>query len=79
MIFTAIGMAGCACYIASYFLVQIGRIDGNDYCYVLLNLIAASLLLISLTQEFNLSSATVQIFWIMISIVGIARKLRRDF
>jgi hypothetical protein len=38
-----------------------------------LNLVAAVLVLIPLTKEFNLSSAVIQITWIGISIVGLVR------
>lgn len=76
-LFTALGMMGCGCYVTSYFLVQLEIIDGNDYFYVLMNLLASVLMLLSLTQAFNLGSAVLQIMWIVISVVGILRKLKR--
>lgn len=76
-LFTTLGMMGCACYVISYFLVQFELIDGNDYAYVLMNLLASVLMLLSLTQAFNLGSAVLQIMWIVISVVGVIRKLGR--
>jgi hypothetical protein len=67
-----VGLIGVAFYIGSYAALQIGLLRGSGYTYTLLNLVAAILVLTSLTKEFNLSSA-VQITWIGISVVGLAR------
>lgn len=67
------GLAGVVLYLGSYSLLQLGLLSGNGYAYALLNLCAASLVLLSLTVAFNLSSAIIQISWILISIFGIAR------
>lgn len=68
-----VGHLGAAFYIGSYASLQSGLIKGSGYTYAVLNLIAASLVLISLTYAFNAASAFIQVFWIAISIVGIAR------
>jgi CRP-like cAMP-binding protein len=62
-----------AFYIISYALLQAGVLRGSGYLYATFNLIAASLVLISLMDAFNLSAAVIQIFWIVISIIGILR------
>lgn len=72
-IFNAAGLAGLVVYLGSYSLLQMGVLCGNGYAYATLNLCAASLVLLSLTVAFNLSSAIIQISWILISIFGIAR------
>ena len=53
--------------------LQAGVIRGRTYIYALLNLLAASFVLISLSVAFNLSSALIQVFWIAISLGGLAR------
>jgi len=68
-----IGLVGVAFYLGSYAALQTGLIRGSGYLYAFLNAIAATLVLISLFQDFNLTSAIIQIFWITISIVGMAR------
>ena len=68
-----IGLVGVGFYLSSYALLQMGLLRGNGYAYVVMNLIAASLVLVSLQASFNMSSAIIQIFWIVISIFGIAR------
>jgi len=48
-------------------------IRGDRHIDTLLNLSAASFVLISLLTEFNLASALIQISWIVISITGLTR------
>ncbi len=67
------GIGGVAVYLGSYAALQAGLLRGNGYLYASLNLLAASLVLASLMVEFNLSSAIIQISWIIISAVGITR------
>lgn len=62
-----------ALYLGSYAALQAGLIRGSSYIYALLNLLAASFVLISLSAAFNLSSALIQVFWIAISLGGLAR------
>ena len=71
--FEAAGYIGVAFYIGSYAALQFGFIKGRGYVYAFLNLVAASLVLISLAEAYNRFSATIQIMWICISIVGIVR------
>lgn len=72
-VLNAIGIVGVSLYIANYTALQTGFVRGQGYVYPTVCLIAASCVLASLMQDFNLSSAVIQITWIAISIVGIAR------
>lgn len=72
-VLNAVGLAGVALYLGSYTLLQAGILRGNSYTYAILNLCASSLVLISLIVAFNLPSALIQISWIVISLMGIAR------
>lgn len=67
------GLLGVVLYLGSYAALQTGFVRGSSYAYAMLNLFAASLVLVSLFHSFNLSSAIIQIAWIVISIVGIIR------
>lgn len=69
----AAGLAGVVLYLGAYALLQAGRLRGSSYSYAILNLCAASLVLLSLTVAFNLSSAIIQAAWVLISILGILR------
>ncbi|WP_108880996.1 CBU_0592 family membrane protein [Anderseniella sp. Alg231-50] len=72
-IFNAIGIVGVSLYIANYTALQTGFVRGQGYVYPTVCLIAASCVLASLMQDFNLSSAVIQVTWITISIIGITR------
>ena len=50
-----------------------GLVRGSHYPYAIMNLFAASLVLLSLSVKFNLSAAIIQIMWIIISTFGICR------
>ena len=72
-LFASAGLAGVVLYLGAYAALQGGLIRGSGYLYASLNLIAAGLVLVSLTLDFNLAAALIQISWIAISIVGMTR------
>ena len=72
-LFSLVGLFGVVLYVGAYAGLQFGLIAGQSYQYSLLNLGAASCVLLSLATHFNLSSALIQIFWIALSAIGIAR------
>ena len=67
------GFVGVAFYLGAYGLLQLGVLRGNGYPYALMNLAAAALVLVSLLTSWNLFSAIIQISWITLSILGMAR------
>ena len=67
------GFLGTLFYLGSYTALQLGVIRGNGYVYATLNLFAASLVLLGLAAQFNLSVALLQICWITVSVIGILR------
>lgn len=73
IVLTWCGYAGVGFYLGSYALLQSGLIRGSGVTYTVMNMLAASLVLISLIAAFNLFSALIQIFWIVISLFGLAR------
>ena len=54
-----LGLVGVFLYIGSYFGLQAGFIKGQGYLYAGLNASAATCVLLSLVQSFNLSSAII--------------------
>lgn len=67
------GILGVALFITAYGLLQAGVLRGASYTYAVVNLVGACLLLASLSQNWNLASALIQIAWILISVAGIVR------
>jgi hypothetical protein len=71
-----IGVAGFLVYMLSFACVQLNAMDGNGVLYSLSNVLAASLVAISLIAEFNLSSALIQGSWIIFGLCGVMLRLR---
>lgn len=72
----AIGVAGFGLYVLTYSLLTFQRVQSSDVSYFILNGLAAAMVLIGLMSAFNLASALIQIFWIVISIVAVYLRLR---
>lgn len=72
-IFDIMGLLGVVFYLGSYAALQFEIIDGRKVVYPLLNFLAASFVLVSLFENFNLPSLLIQISWIAISLYGISR------
>lgn len=68
-----VGLAGAAIYLLAYGALQLGFLRGSSVTYTVMNLCGALMVLISLGDAFNLSSAVIQIFWVILSIVGLTR------
>lgn len=69
-----VGVVGFLVYIFAFGGVQFGFLNGNGALYSLYNVVAASLVAISLMAEFNLSSALIQASWILIGLAGLAKR-----
>lgn len=76
--FAILGLLGVAFYLGAYAALQFGFLRGSSYLYTLMNLAGAVLVLISLSVEFNMASALIQISWITISVIGLARLYMRN-
>ncbi len=71
--FEILGLAGVAFYLGSYAALQLDIIDGKGFTYPVLNFLAASCVLFSLFENFNMPSLLIQISWIAISLYGISK------
>lgn len=69
----ALGLSGATLYSISYLLSAYDRLPSQSPVYYLTKLVAASLVLISLFQDFNLASAVIQVFFIAVSLIGVIR------
>jgi hypothetical protein len=68
-----IGTAGVGLVVGSYLALQLGRLSSASLAYSLFNAVGAALIAVSLLYEFNLSAFLIEVFWVLISLVGIAR------
>lgn len=72
------GFVGAAAIIAAYFANQQRWLKSEDWRYPFANLVGAALILVSLFFEWNFPSLVIEIFWITISLYGIAKALRES-
>lgn len=72
-----VGFVGVAFIVATYFLSQVGRMDVSRPLYPALNGLGALFILFSLAYSFNPASFVIELFWLLISIVGLVRALSR--
>ncbi len=73
----ALGLLGVAGYISCFVSLQLDLIDGNGRFFTLMNVINASLVLVSLMEHFNLSAAIIQVCWITFGLIGLTLKTIR--
>ena len=71
-----IGGAGVVILTITFLLLQLGRLESNRLLYSILNALGASLITFSLIFDFNLSAFIMEVFWILISLVGVVRFFR---
>jgi len=71
-----IGNLGAIMIVGSYFLIQIGKMSATGITYTGLNGLGAAFIMISLMFDFNMSAFVVEVFWLLISLVGMGRILR---
>lgn len=76
ILFNGIGLIGTFLYFAVYALLSAGKIDGNGIKYILINMAAATCVLISLIHSWNLPSFIIQTGWIILSLFGIYRVMK---
>jgi hypothetical protein len=75
--FETIGVIGFFLYVLAYTLLTLRVLQGDSVKYFALNLLAAMCVLIGLMASFNLASALIQLFWVVMSLVGITLHLVR--
>lgn len=71
-----VGNVGVVILMVTYLPLQLNRIRSDELAYSLLNAVGASLIVVSLLVDFNLSALLMEVFWVLISFVGIYRYFR---
>jgi hypothetical protein len=73
--YDVIGFVGAAAIVAAYFANQQRWLRSEDWRYPFANLVGAALILVSLFFEWNFPSVVIEIFWVAISLHGVAKSL----
>ena len=71
-----IGNVGVVVLMVAYLMLQLNKLSSAGLAYSLLNAIGASLIIVSLVYDFNLSALLMEVFWVLISLLGIYRYFR---
>ncbi|WP_027182685.1 CBU_0592 family membrane protein [Desulfovibrio inopinatus] len=74
--YDVVGVAGSITIVATYLLLQTGRMSSKTWPYSALNLVGAAAILLSLVHHFNLAACVIEGFWLLISIYGLQKSLR---
>lgn len=71
-----LGNIGVVVLVTTYLMLQLNKLSSDGLAYSLLNAIGAGLIVISLLVDFNLSALVIEVFWVLISLLGIYRYFR---
>jgi len=72
-----VGSIGMLIVTATYFATQMRYLNSDDLLFPVANLVGSFFMAYSLIYAFNLASALMELFWILISLAGIINYLRR--
>jgi hypothetical protein len=75
-LYTILGFAGAIVVLVAYFANQTGRLASDDWRFPFINLTGSLMILASFYTAINWPSLFIEIFWIAISLYGLARTLR---
>ena len=76
-IFNAAGFLGVAAYICNYTALSFRILSSECTMYFVINTSAAGLMMLSLSQDFNMAAALIQGFWLVLGTIAIALRLHR--
>lgn len=71
-----IGNIGVVVLVTTYLMLQLNKLSSDGLAYSVLNAAGAGLIVISLLVDFNLSALVIEVFWVLISLLGIYRYFR---
>ncbi|MFN2530603.1 MAG: hypothetical protein ABR555_04820 [Pyrinomonadaceae bacterium] len=71
-----IGNIGVLLLVVAYLLLQLNRLSSASLTYSLLNIAGAGLIILSLLSDFNFSALLMEVFWVLVSFIGIYRYFR---
>jgi hypothetical protein len=71
-----VGNIGVVVLVITYLMLQLNKLSSDGLAYSVLNAVGAGLIVVSLIFNFNLSALIIEVFWVLISFVGIYRYFR---
>jgi hypothetical protein len=74
-LFDLAGFIGVLLIVIAYLLLQVNKLPSSSPSYSLMNAAGALLIIISLIFQFNMSAFIVEVFWFLISLLGLTKSL----
>jgi len=71
-----VGNIGVVVLMVTYLMLQLNKLSSASLTYSALNALGAGLIAFTLLFDFNLSALIMEVFWVLISFVGIYRYFR---
>ena len=74
-IYELAGFVGAAIIVVAYFAMQQRWLNALDWRFPAANVVGSVLILVSLWFEWNFPSVVIEVFWALISFLGVVRSL----
>jgi len=69
------GFIGVLLIVIAYLLLQLDKLPSASLSFSLLNAVGSLLIMFSLVFKFNVSAFLIEVFWFLISLLGLAKWL----
>jgi hypothetical protein len=74
-LFDLAGFVGVLLIVIAYLLLQLDKLPSSSLSFSLLNAVGSLLIILSLVFKFNLSAFLIEVFWFLISLIGLSKWL----
>jgi len=74
-LFDLAGFIGVLLIVIAYLLLQLDKLPSSALSFSLLNAAGSLLIMLSLIFSFNVSAFLIEVFWFLISLIGLAKWL----
>jgi hypothetical protein len=72
-LFDLAGFIGVLLIVIGYLLLQLDKLPSSSLSFSLLNAVGSLLIMFSLVLKFNVSAFLIEVFWFLISLIGLAK------
>jgi hypothetical protein len=74
-LFDLAGFIGVLLIVIAYLLLQLDKLPSSSLSFSLLNAAGSLLIMLSLVFKFNVSAFLIEVFWFLISLIGLSKWL----
>ena len=74
-LFDLAGFIGVLLIVIAYLLLQLDKLPSSSLSFSFLNAAGSLLIMLSLIFKFNVSAFMMEVFWFLISLIGLSKRL----